>query len=373
MTMRVKSRSFLFTVLSLLLIGLFLVTALELGTQLFLRRVAGFPPYPLFFAQGEQKRASTLAVSYSTIDSLLGWTNTERFTQYYSDPVAEADRLDGTIVAPLPKRHPHKIVGLGGSTTDPSGEPKNWVYQLSAQCSKASLSCHALNGGISGYTSTLELLKLERDVIPLRPDIVVSLNGVNDEGIWHFENVSFTTPYHRELSRFLAGALRDVRSPLYSPPALTGLLPNARFFFRLLRFNLSGKDGAAPARVDLGTADGFTRAERWEYNVRMMHAVSAEFGARYFVVLQPHLGLAPQELARKLEQMGASIMFDEARMREFYEDARARCAKLSYCLDLSRDFPLQARLFLDPMHLVTEGHALEGKRIFEFLRKKNAL
>lgn len=105
----------------------------------------------------------------------------------------------------------------------------------------------------------------------------------------------------------------------------------------------------------------------------MMHAIAAEFGARYFVVLQPHLGLNPTEMNRQRETLGASGHFYSPEdVKAFYDEAGAACRQLPYCLDLSRDFPLEHRLFKDFMHLLPSGHALQAKKIFAFLMKQKA-
>lgn len=72
-----------------------------------------------------------------------------------------------------------KIVVLGGSTSDPA-LGYSWPELLAGVLKERGAKATVLNGGVAGYSSNQELIKLTRDVLPLGPDIVISMSGVND-------------------------------------------------------------------------------------------------------------------------------------------------------------------------------------------------
>ncbi len=74
-----------------------------------------------------------------------------------------------------------KIVALGGSTTESTLHYiKGWVQYFTEYLRQNNISAVVYCGGVCAYTSSQELLKLIRDVIPLKPDIVLSYSGNND-------------------------------------------------------------------------------------------------------------------------------------------------------------------------------------------------
>jgi len=73
------------------------------------------------------------------------------------------------------------VVALGGSTTDPYVSYRNsWPQYLWELLKGTGINATVYNGGFAMYTSKDELLKLIRDVFVLKPDLVISYNGVND-------------------------------------------------------------------------------------------------------------------------------------------------------------------------------------------------
>lgn len=73
-----------------------------------------------------------------------------------------------------------RIVTLGGSTTDGQySVMKSWPKQLYDKYGKPNNYC-IINGGCVGYDSSQELIKLMRDVVNLKPNILIVYNGYND-------------------------------------------------------------------------------------------------------------------------------------------------------------------------------------------------
>ena len=75
--------------------------------------------------------------------------------------------------------HDTRIVVLGGSTTDGELFPfKSWSHFLLEKIGDKNVTIY--NGGVVGYTSTHELIKLLRDVLFMEPDMIIVYDGFND-------------------------------------------------------------------------------------------------------------------------------------------------------------------------------------------------
>ena len=75
-----------------------------------------------------------------------------------------------------------RIVALGGSTTEEErSQFRSWpriMYEKYIEELGEGITLY--NGGIAGYTSRQELIKLIRDILYLKPDVVVVYSGFND-------------------------------------------------------------------------------------------------------------------------------------------------------------------------------------------------
>lgn len=339
---------------------------MELGGKILFSGRAKGSPYSLFY-QRESISGQARSFFFSFVDPLLGWGRHPSFQEYFSEGVPEAEQAKGFAVGQS-LQGTKRVVGLGGSTTDPQTQPWNWVYYLSEECTKRKELCQTLNGGILGYSTTQEFLKLVRDVIPLKPDLVISLSGVNDLGLPIPTGQTFVNGHQEVIQNTLRQNEWESHSPLYNPPSLTGPLPHARFLLELLGFHLNPP--AMPPAEPIGTIDNYSRAYRWELNVRMMHAVSKEMGFSFFVFLQPFFALEPKLLDTFMAERGMKYGYDSGDVQKFYESARASCRKMTYCHDLSQEFLGKPEMWIDPMHLDAPGHEWEAKRMREILRAK---
>lgn len=106
----------------------------------------------------------------SMLDLNLGYTYREN-SQYPGIAIYGADR-----------ECDFKIAILGGSTTDDLYDRRTWariLYEkLCEDVSKQEITIY--NGGTCGYASTQELIKLIRDILPLKPDLIILYDGYND-------------------------------------------------------------------------------------------------------------------------------------------------------------------------------------------------
>jgi len=348
------------------LVAMLCILALEFGGNILFARQPKGSPYSLFY-QTKDLSGQRRTFFFPYVDPLLGWGRHPAFQEYFSEAVPDEERTKGFAMGSELKGT-KRIIGLGGSTTDPQSQQWNWVHYLAEECSKRKEKCQALNGGILGYSTTQEFLKLVRDALPLKPDLVISLNGINDYGLPTPTGRTFVNAHQEVIENSLRRNEWQSHSPLHNPPNLAGALPHIRFLAHLLGFFLDPPQ--LMEVVPIGTVDNYPRAKRWETNVRMMHAVSKEMGVQYFVFLQPYLPLEPKILRQFLQENGQFYGVDPRDVARFYDSARAACRKMSYCADLSIEFQGKAELWMDPMHLYAPGHEWEAKRMMEILRAR---
>jgi len=95
-----------------------------------------------------------------------------------------------------------RIVTLGGSTSDPSIYYfKNWSELLYEKLNNCGINSVVFAGGVAGFGSCQELLKLMRDVPQLNPSTVISYSGVNN--IYLLKDYPFLIEYQLQICKFL--------------------------------------------------------------------------------------------------------------------------------------------------------------------------
>jgi lysophospholipase L1-like esterase len=192
------------------------------------------------------------------------YTWIEGFTVYSKKPLAGL-------------AHP-VILTMGGSTTDSARGDHSWPEELSKLLAERGLSATVVNGGTSGYTTNQELLKLVRDGLEFKPDIVISYSGVNDRG----ENSELPYPMVHSYQRYL---LEFLTRSQYSP-----LLPNTVYLTRKI---LAGKP---PRRTEstLGVPSSRTLGQQYEKNLVLMDAIARASGATFYGIIQPNAYVDPR-------------------------------------------------------------------------------
>lgn len=73
-----------------------------------------------------------------------------------------------------------RIMVLGGSTSSEIYYPENWVSKLYHLCQKAQMNVVIFNGAHESNDVISELLRTIRDIHSLKPNIVISMSGVNN-------------------------------------------------------------------------------------------------------------------------------------------------------------------------------------------------
>lgn len=218
---------------------------------------------------------------------------------------------------------------LGGSTSDPgyNTDIVNWTEWLSRILQKQGYCMEVFAGGIQGYASSQELLKLIRDVLILKPDIVISYSGINDAaGIGMMEN---------------------------HPLIMQGVKYLVKDFADEVNYGLENTED--PVTV-------------WWMNVKMMQGICRAFNITFLGILEP----CPFYDAKESKDKFAEAFFEYnvgKRIYRFYDVAVERIVEEYDVLDLSSLLRGKDSLVYDYMHYDTDGNYIIADKIAEIVQQ----
>lgn len=156
-------------------------------------------------------------------------------------------RFPGYVVYGDAKKDDLKIMVLGGSTsTDRYYNSVGWPYFFWKKI-RQQKEVTVYNGAMMGHDIVQELLKLLRDIAYIRPDVVISMGGLNNVNVKKDTENQFCV---KDVMRWIAA-----------------MAPKERY--------ISGVKG-----------DECTY-EFWHRNLKVMKAVVESYGAKFFGFLQP--------------------------------------------------------------------------------------
>ncbi|MDE5698661.1 MAG: hypothetical protein K2I96_14835 [Lachnospiraceae bacterium] len=157
------------------------------------------------------------------------------------------ERFPGYVVYGDAKKDDLKIMVLGGSTsTDGYYQSIGWPYFFWKKFQQQK-EVTVYNGAMMGHDVVQELLKLLRDIAYIRPDVVISMGGLNNVNVKKDTDNQFCV---KEVMQWI-----------------TAMAPKERY--------ISGVKG-----------DECTY-EFWHRNLKVMKAVVESYGAKFFGFLQP--------------------------------------------------------------------------------------
>ena len=232
------------------------------------------------------------------------------------------------------------IVTLGNSTTDPWQFPfKCWSEYLYDELSRHGVDACVLCGGVSGYMSPQETLKLLRDVLPLRPCAVICFEGFQDI------HMLFREKAYPFISK-------------YQKLWLSSLEINQRIDIYYTR------------GYDLGVDSCYTPYQVWKNSMRVMHAICSEFDIEFFGILQPTVYNAlPVPKKKEWEiLLHCEVRDDYLKLfDEFFREYKNDTWKPSYVYDFTKIFKIDG-LFIDTVHVTQEGNKIIAENIFSILQ-----
>lgn len=306
-----------------------------------------------FLVDGEMLRGRPEGRSLGYLDPLLGAVHDPSEVQTHGHRIfhgfeVHGDPDDGRAL---------RIVALGGSTTEAFAG--DWPKALYEECRRRNIPVVLFNGGVSGHGSAQELLKLLRDGLLLRPDVVVSYDGVNDRGSESGGGDRRRRLAHPVHSRVFTRLLGEGASPF---------LPNAVFLLRRAFFSGSSVQG-----IEWGVPDGLTPAAEWLLNVRAMNALASEFGFHYVGFLQPAFGVGGRRPSR--ESLARLNVPDGVRrsLDAFYGEASRLVPSRRYLVDFTGVLGGRDEHYRDFCHLDEDGNRLVGRAVFRELESRRWL
>lgn len=236
-------------------------------------------------------------------------------------------KYPGFMVYGREKDEDYKIVTLGNSTTDGTIYSfKSWSQLL---YEKIGGNVTVYNGGVYAYNSGQEVIKLIRDVLVLKPDMIIVYDGFCD--MYCKDEYPYSSMYLGRVFRY------------------------SKAHIDMENYREENK-----GIVCRGIASQDERFDNWLSNIRTMHAIASERGIQFFCFCQPALcskrGKTIQEKCMLLSTPGEYIDFQVK--KSFREYMGKRMHIPSYIYDLSDIFDDTTDIYMDICHVREEGNKM---------------
>ena len=276
------------------------------------------------------------------VDSLLGYSRYDDIEGYF---------IYETSTKAEPKL---KILALGGSTTDGAfTNEKSWPKYFADQLQLLGIEVTVYNGGLIGYNSSQELLKLTRDITTINPDIVISYSGINDfyKGTNNFET-PYTSPYATNcIFSFISEYL-----PSVNQKETKTSMGNVK-------------------RVGHGIESKLEGYEIWINNLHKMNALCSVFGIAFYGFLQA-TAFSSGYKRSEIEERYFKIRYSERALKEIkknVENAEKAITALNRpnMLSLESLFENKGGVFYDHCHCMSESNEIISQYILSVIKHEN--
>lgn len=230
-----------------------------------------------------------------------------------------------------------KIATLGGSTSDAIAYPwKSWsefIYEkLGSKYPDRNIIVYS--AGVCAYNSSQELLKLQRDLVRLKPDIVLSYSGLNDS-VLHSD--LWTTSYQKIIFETVS---------------------------KNQQFTIAG--GKSELGYSVGISTGESMAEFYIQNMKMMNAICVAQGIKFYGFLQAMMGeesyILKDEEEELLRNCMNTVYEDTSR---FIKDVKQQMMGLDFLHDLSQIFNFTQKVYIDTEHVNEMGNEIIADEIIK--------
>lgn len=234
---------------------------------------------------------------------------------------------------------------LGGSTSDEAFcAEKTWVEYFAELLEEQKIPAEIINASVMGYGSAQELIRLCRDLMPLRPHIVISYSGINDVNEQLLEKSRFVNIYQNDV------------------------------FSAIDRMGYRTLNGRVMEGVYCGTENSDS-VNSWINHERMMHSICEEFGIHFWGIAQPSLyALIGENKRHEADALNMKriITIDnpvkKIRLNQIYEAVQRM--KEDWLIDFSDVFEeCEAYPFMDGSHLMREGNQFLAKQMYQVMEK----
>jgi lysophospholipase L1-like esterase len=253
-----------------------------------------------------------------------------------------------------------RIITLGGSTSDAffadySDMYISWTEMLHRRLQNSVTDISVAGAGIVAYSSSQELLKLVRDIIPLRPSLVISFSGVND-----FLKFSATENLPADSQE---------RKNHHRRPFLA--YSTERLFRGIHEAAIRGEINVDTGNVCYGVCNNYDAVTFWIDIMRMMYSMGLEFGFRFLGILQPNNVTYRSGEMREFHTWGRDV-FEQRKME--YDRARKLVRNHSYLLDYTNIFnELDEDPYLDGAHVMPTGNRAIAEQVHKDILRMGLL
>lgn len=267
----------------------------------------------------------------------------------------------------------YRIFFVGGSTTENIALPDEETFPAIVEAElqpRVTRTLRCVNAGLSGNLVSDTFSIVAHRVLPLEPDLVVALEGIND----------------------LCAGLAGEGEPAASAPAAPGLLEVARGSSRLLQLlgratdrlsdegraeRLRARRLATPFTPGLDPARGLPRYRRY---LRLLAAVCKDAGVPLLLLTMPSSYAEPMApgLDARLwmgNQDHGRVNADVATMRRgmaLFNEATREVAREEgvLLLDLADAVPRDLDHFYDDCHYTARGSRVVAEQLMRFLGER---
>lgn len=252
-------------------------------------------------------------------------------------------KYPGIMIYGVDKENDYKIAVLGASTTEGKAfRFKSWPELMYEELhNRGFQNITVYNGGISGYTSGQELLKLIRDLVPLEPDMVIVYDGVLD--------LNYCVTY----------------------PLINGYVKK---IFEFAKENIENdEDDILFMEESHPICQGIKESEdafsMWLSNIRTMYAVAKERNIRFYSFCQPMLG--SKEGKTETEKNMLLSTYSPSITNLINGSFRKRISQMDrlpeYIYDLSHIFDYESDVYMDNAHVWEKGNRIIAREIAEII------
>ncbi len=305
-----------------------------------------FINFNLFRLQGDYVGLNGLG--FDEIDPLLGWSRTDLSLQQKGYTVEHnCILLKGT---PRNGAKPIKIFITGGSTTDIALWTENWPVHLHKILEQRGICADLYVGGVGGYSSGQELLKLLEDGIEINPDIHIAYSGANEA------YSDYVSSYEYSLFQNI---LNHSNSGIF--------LPNTLYVIRNF-MQINARDLVLKPHVDEDTTKSFSF---WKKNMVTMNGIATANNYRFLGILQPVLGIGPHQQPLEMKNYSQQIAAYKAWYPKGIDFADSHSG---YLCNMTAAFDsIEDKTYVDDCHLNNKYQPLIAKKIFDELLQRKLL
>ena len=273
------------------------------------------------------------------------------------------------------------ILTLGGSTTDGVfqhfSNGYTWPFYLNEILKEKKRKFNIVNGGVGGYNTEKEFLKLLIDGRKLKNlKIVISLNGINDvENYSNLpEEISKSMPFYsdKNFNTYYNEKYIDIRNYW-----IYNFFPNIQSLLRLyskINVNKIDLQNDFLSSIYYTSMKEFNSIDNWKFSLNMSKLLSSKLNIEYFNFLQPTMGLNDCQIPIYsnsndfiLFEKEMNITYSKA-INELYTSLKSECIEMEYCYDISCVAQPNGNNYSDIRHHNENGNLIISEEIFGIIK-----